>query len=128
PKEALNEGTGLFNLMRNLGGSFGIATVATVLSRRQQVHSARLNEQMSALNPNFQSRIQGIQQFMTGSGSDAGSAQQHSLGLLNGLLQRHATMKAFVDDFWLLGVLMLAMLPLLFFMRKPARDSEIVMH
>ncbi|MFI5175416.1 MAG: DHA2 family efflux MFS transporter permease subunit, partial [Terriglobia bacterium] len=46
PKEALNEGTGLFNLMRNLGGSFGIATVATVLSRRQQVHSARLNEQM----------------------------------------------------------------------------------
>ncbi|MGB7621265.1 MAG: DHA2 family efflux MFS transporter permease subunit [Terriglobia bacterium] len=128
PKEALNEGTGLFNLMRNLGGSFGIATVATVLSRRQQVHSARLTEQMSTLNPNFQSRIQGIQQFMTGSGSDAGTAQQHSLGLLNGLLQRHATMKAFVDDFWLLGVLMLAMLPLLFFMRKPARDSEIVMH
>jgi MFS transporter, DHA2 family, multidrug resistance protein len=126
PKESLNEGTGLFNLMRNLGGSFGIATVATLLSRRQQVHSARLTEQMSALNPNFQSRLQGIQQFVTGSGADAGNAQQHSLGLLNGLLQRNALMKAFVDDFWVLGILMLAMLPLLLLMRKPARDSEII--
>jgi len=128
PKEKMNEGTGLFNLMRNLGGSFGIATVATVLSRRQQVHSAHLSEYLNPLNPNFQSRIQGVQQFVTGTGSDAATAPQHSLGLLNGLLERNAAMKAFVDDFWLLGILMLAMLPLLLFMRKPAKDSEIVMH
>lgn len=128
PKEIMNEGTGLFNLMRNLGGSFGIAAVATVLSRRQQVHSAHLTEYINPLNPNFQSRIMGVQQFIAGSGSDPVTSQQHSLGLVNGLLERHAAMQAFVDDFWLLGVLMLAMLPLLLFMRKPAQDSEIVMH
>ena len=128
PKEKMNEGTGLFNLMRNLGGSFGIATVATVLSRRQQVHSAHLSEHINPLNPNFQSSIQGVQRFVTGMGSDAATAPQHSLGFLNGLLERNAAMQAFVDDFWLLGILMLAMLPLLFFMRKPAKDSELVMH
>ncbi|MBZ5537760.1 MAG: DHA2 family efflux MFS transporter permease subunit [Acidobacteriia bacterium] len=128
PRETMNEGTGLFNLMRNLGGSFGIAAVATVLSRRQQVHSAHLSEFINPLNPNFQSRVQGVQQFVANSGSGAATAQQHSLGLLNGLLERNAAMQAFVDDFWMLGVLMLAMLPLLLFMRKPAKDSEIVMH
>jgi len=128
PKEVLNEGTGLFNLMRNLGGSFGIAAVATLLSRRQQIHSARLMEHMSALNPNFQERFQGVRQFIQGTGADAVTAQQNSLGLLNGLLQRHAMMQAFVEDFWILGVLMLAMLPLVLLMRKPGKDAEIMMH
>lgn len=127
-KEKLNEGTGLFNLMRNLGGSFGIAIVATLLSRRQQVHSARLMEQMNSLNPNFQLRYQGVQQFIAGAGADPSSAHQHTVGFLNGLLQRNALMNSFVEDFWILGVLMLAMLPLLFFMRKPGKDVEIMMH
>jgi DHA2 family multidrug resistance protein len=126
-KEKLNEATGLFNLMRNLGGSFGIAIVATLLSRRQQVHTARLMEHMNSLNPNFQQRYQGVQRFIVGSGVDPITSQQHSIGLLSGMLQRHALMNSFVEDFWLLGIMMLALLPLVFLMRKPSRDVEVVM-
>ncbi len=127
-KERINEGTGLFNLMRNLGGSFGIAIVATMLSRRQQVQQAHLTDNFSPLNPDFQQRLQGVQQYVMGSGTDAVTSQQHAVGLLNGLLQRNALMNAFVEDFWMLGVLMLALLPLLFLMRKPDKDSSLVMH
>lgn len=126
-KEKLNEGTGLFNLMRNLGGSFGIAIVATLLSRRQQVQAAHLTEQMSPLNPNFQIRMQGLQRLLS-PGADAATAQTRAIGLLDALLQRNALMNAFVEDFWVLGVLMLGLLPLILLMRKPDHDAELMMH
>ncbi len=128
PKERLNEGTGLFNLMRNLGGSFGIAIVATLLSRREQLQQAHLTEQLNPFNPNFQARMQGLQRMAVAQGMDAAGAQHQAVGLLSGLMQRNAMMNAFVEDFWMLGVMMLALLPLLLFMKKPAENSEIVMH
>lgn len=128
PKEKVNEGTGWFNLMRNLGGSFGIAIVTTVLSRRQQAHSARLTEHLTVLNSGFQQSWNGAVQVMTQTGNDLVTAQQKAIGLINGLLQRNAAMMAFVDAFWLLGVLMLAMLPLLLLMRKPSNGANLMLH
>ncbi|MDD5541643.1 MAG: DHA2 family efflux MFS transporter permease subunit [Acidobacteriia bacterium] len=125
-KERMNDGTGLFNLMRNLGGSFGIAIVATTLSRRQQVQNARLGEHLNPFNPNFQWRLNAVQQGLASSGMDPASSHRTSMGFLQGLMQRQAYMNAFVEDFWILGVAMLAMLPLLFLMRRPKPGSEIV--
>ena len=60
PREKNNAASGLMNLARNIGGSFGISFVTTMLARRAQVHQVRLVEKLNAANPQFQSALRGM--------------------------------------------------------------------
>ena len=130
PKEKMNNATGLINLARNIGGSVGIANVTTMLARRAQVHQQILVSHVTPLDLPYQSAISGASHFLMQQGSSPTQALHQAQGLIYGNLVRQATMQAFVDTFWLLGLTFLAMIPLMFFMKtaKPHPAGPMAVH
>jgi DHA2 family multidrug resistance protein len=120
PKQRTNYATGLINLARNIGGSVGIAVVTTVLARRSQFHQQTLVGHMMPLDPAYQQALEGARQMLMTQGASAADALAQAQGLLYGMMQRQAAMKAFIDAFWMMGMIFLAMIPLMFFMRRTA--------
>jgi DHA2 family multidrug resistance protein len=118
PKERTNMGTGIINLARNIGASIGIAFVTTMLERRAQFHQVNVASHIDPSNPAYRAMITNTAARLASVGSDPALAQQQAHGLLYGLVQRQSAMLSFVDDFWLLGVIFLLMIPALFFMKK----------
>ena len=119
PREKIGSATGIFNLMRNLGGSFGIAIMTTLLAKRTQFHQSRLVEHINPYNPNYQQAYRGATNLMQAHGLPLTDAQHRAMGLLYGAVQRQATLLAFLDCFWLLGGMALVSLLLVFIMRRP---------
>src|SRR6059058_4623585 len=78
PKEEIGNATSLFNLMRNIGASIGIASVTTILSRHQQVHINNLSTHVTAYNPAAQSAIQAMTRSMMASGADLATATRQA--------------------------------------------------
>ena len=118
PKEKVNNATGLINLARNIGGSVGIALVTTLLARRAQFHQTVLVSHLTPFDARYNAALAGASQMLMTHGSNATQAASQAQGLLYGTLQRQATMLAFLDNFWLMGVLALVMIPLMFLMKK----------
>jgi MFS transporter, DHA2 family, multidrug resistance protein len=128
PREKNNAASGLMNLARNIGGSVGISLVTTQLDRRTQVHLHDLSRNLSASNPAFQSTLQGATRAMQAHGASAAYATQQAYALIEGTLQRQASMLAYIDDFRLLGISILAMVPLVFLMKKSKPGGGIAVH
>ncbi len=102
PKEKMGNASAVFNLVRNLGGSFGVALMTTQLARRSQVHHHHLAEQMTPYDPQLQEALQGMRGWLdlyAGMGQEHGIGQ--SLGLMYAELKRQAFMLAFNDVFFL---------------------------
>jgi DHA2 family multidrug resistance protein len=118
PKEKFNNATGIINLARNIGGSFGIANVVTLLSRRTQFHQGMLLSHMTPLDSAYRDMVNGSARVLFAAGSNFTDAQAQANGLAYGLLQRHAAMLAFVDDFWMMGLMFLILIPMMFMMKK----------
>jgi MFS transporter, DHA2 family, multidrug resistance protein len=128
PRDKNNAASGLMNLARNMGGSVGISVVTTMLDRRTQVHLTNLSANLSAGNPALQSMLQGASRAMQAHGASPAHAMQQAYGLLQAMVQQQATMLAYVDDFWLLGVAILAMIPIVFLMKKSSPGGGIAVH
>jgi DHA2 family multidrug resistance protein len=124
PKEEMGNATSMFNLMRNLGGGFGIAAATTFLFRRQQFHTHRLGEHVSLLNPQTQAFLAGTQSAMMRHGADPAAAATQSYVALWGTVQRQSAMLAFVDTFRAMAIVFLLVLPFLFIMRRPKHHRD----
>jgi DHA2 family multidrug resistance protein len=124
-QEKMGNATGIFNLMRNLGGSFGIATATTLLARRSQLHQGRLVEHLTPLDLPFQAWQHRIGEVLPGLPPNWQWWQ--STQPLAGLyleVQRQAQMLAFCDDYWFFTLVFLALLPLVFLMRRAPKVAE----
>ncbi len=132
PREKNNAASGLMNLARNIGGSFGISFVTTMLARRAQVHQVRLSENLSASNLRFQSALSSATSMYRGGGaspgSGAGTATQHAYALLQANVLSQANMLAYIDNFWMLGVVMLCLIPLAFLIKKTKPGGGMAVH
>ncbi len=129
PKEEMGNATSMFNLMRNLGGSVGIASATTYLFRRTQFHTNLLGANVTDLNARARMLSGSLQNSMIAHGSDPALASRQAYVALWNIVQRQASMSAFVDTFLALGVVFLLMLPLLFVMKRPrGRASGAAMH
>lgn len=124
PREQVGASTGLFNLVRNIGGSFGIAIITTLLSQRAQFHQARLVEHITPYNPIFQDAMQRAIKGLISAGQSAINAQQMFLGIAYGQVLRQAMTMSFIDCFWLLGIVMIVLIPVVFIMRRPPRQAR----
>jgi len=126
PREKSNSGTALINLSRNLGGSVGIAVVTTLLARRVQVHQALLVSHLTPYDWQYRAALHGATQVLLERGVSAGQAAAQAQGMLYRLLVRQATMLAFVDNFRILGMAALAVIPLVFLIKKvqPGQRAE----
>jgi DHA2 family multidrug resistance protein len=119
PREEMGNATSMFNLMRNIGGSMGIASATTYLFRRQQLHTHLLAVDVNPYSPQTRTFLRGVESAMIVHGSDTHTAVSQSYGALWGMVERQAAMLAFVDTFLAMAVVFLLMLPLLFIMKRP---------
>jgi DHA2 family multidrug resistance protein len=119
PREKMGYATSLFNLMRNIGGSVGIAVTGTMLARHSQSTTALLGANVTAYNPASQSLIYQMQGAFMAAGADAVTASERAYAALFGLVQRQATMVSFVGIFQLMGVIFIALIPLVLLMQRP---------
>ncbi len=120
-KERMGNATSIVNLMRNIGGSFGIASMTTLLSRRSQWHQNHLAEHVSAADQALQQTLGQYTAYFNLQGADPATAVQRAYGAIYLQLQQQAAMLSFVDVFWVMGVVFLVVLPSLFLLR----DSRI---
>ncbi len=118
PKERMNYATGLFNLARNIGGSAGIATITTLLARRGQYHQTVLVANLTPYNPAYRDALQRTSMLLQAHGSSVPDAGGQAQALLYGNMLRQSNMLAFSDGFWIMAVLFLAIIPLMFLMKK----------
>lgn len=117
--EAMGNATSLFNLMRNVGGSIGIATVTTLLARLQQVHVNVIGAHVTPYTPETQRLLTGLPALFVARGADVTTATQQAYGVLMGLVQRQAALLAFLDAFRLLAVIFLVITPFVLLMGRP---------
>jgi DHA2 family multidrug resistance protein len=119
PRESMGNATSIFNLMRNIGGSLGIAVATTVLARRQQLHTTVLGAHVDAYSPQARALLDQLRAAFVARGADLVTATQQARAAAFGLVQRQAAMLSFTDVFRLMAVLFVSLLPLLFLMRTP---------
>ncbi|MFN7993533.1 MAG: DHA2 family efflux MFS transporter permease subunit [Bryobacteraceae bacterium] len=117
-KEKANNATGLINLARNIGGSAGIAMVTTELARRSQLHQQILVAHVTPYDFRYREMLHGITRALVAKGSSAVDAAHQAQGVIYGMVQREAAMKAFVDNFWMLGLIFLAVAPVMCLMKS----------
>ncbi|MGB9454810.1 MAG: DHA2 family efflux MFS transporter permease subunit [Bryobacteraceae bacterium] len=116
-KQEMGNATGIYNLMRNIGGSVGIAVVTTLLARGAQVHQSILAGHLSAGNLVLQRDLNALQQGVT-----SGSTHQ-AYGLIYAEVVRQSTLLAYMDNFQLLAALALATMPLILIFQR-VRKTE----
>ena len=117
PKRRIGNASGIFNLMRNLGGSIGISVSTTFLARMTQTHQANLVAHMTPYDPVFQQRLAALTAGL-GQYSAAPQAQAQAYGLLHGILLQQANLKAYVDMFSWTALLMVVCLPGAWLLKK----------
>ncbi len=121
PREKMGNATSIYNLMRNIGGSFGIASMTTFLARRSQVHQDQLVAHITPYDPTLRNLMRGMKGWFMSQGSNSAEATRQSLDAIYGMVQQQAALLSFVEAFWVMGVIFLAMLPLVLLLRN-ARD------
>ena len=120
PKIVQRSTSGLFNMMRNLGKSVGIAVVGTLLTRREQVHFNRLGEAVSLYSPD-QQRIDQLTQFFVSRGTDLSTAQNQAIASISNIVRREAYVMAYNDCFYFIGItLLISGIAILFFKKVKA--------
>jgi DHA2 family multidrug resistance protein len=108
----------LFNMTRNLGGSIGIALLATALTKREHFHSARLGESVSAYAAPTQLRLEQLTQAFIANGIDPATAANQAIAALDRIVRREAYVMAYNDGFLIIGVTLLACIGAIWFADK----------
>jgi DHA2 family multidrug resistance protein len=116
--------SGLFSVVRNVGGSVGIALTTTWLSRQTQAHMATLIGHVTPWSAATADRLARLQDAYLAGGVDADTARRQAIRHLYDEVHRHAEMGAFADDFLRLASLFVVALPLVWFMRRPAHTRR----
>ncbi len=115
--EQNNQASGLINVARNLGGTFGISLTQTLLSQREQWHQSRLAENLNGLNPVYTQALVNITHTLQAQGLSAAQAASTAPGVIYQSLQKQAAMLSFVDAFHALMLVIIVLFPTLFLMR-----------
>ena len=123
PAEEINNASGLYNLMRNLGGAIGLAAIDTAFTARYDLHYARLSEAVSAARPGVPERLAELSAHFQATIPDVARANLAALKLVVGMTRREALTMTYNDMFMLVAavfVLSLALTPLL---RRVGRNA-----
>jgi DHA2 family multidrug resistance protein len=128
-REEMGNATGMFNLLRNIGGSVGIALAATLLARYSQFYQTTLSTHATQYNPVWQMRISELKQGLIAKGLSTSQADQTSLGMLYGAIQKQAASLAFNHIYFIVGLAFLLIIPLLLMLKRPEhQDGPPAMH
>lgn len=128
PRHRLSDATGLNSLLRQTGGSVGLALFATLLTRFMIKTRGGLLSHFSQSSPAMASRMAAIQRMLQSRGLDAIAARQTAARMIDGQLRQQAMMLSFEKLFYLAGILFLCVLPLVYFLKAPKAGEKIDVH
>jgi DHA2 family multidrug resistance protein len=118
PNEEIGNASGLYNLMRNIGGSVGISIVNTIVARHEQLHRNELVHSIAPTNLTFEARVTGLRHYLEAQGVPAGDALQKAYGLVNAQLLQQSRLWAYVDDFRYMALVCFLCIPIVFLLKK----------
>lgn len=118
PKDAANA-SGLFNMLRNLAGAIGTASLETIITKREQFHSNIIGQSVTVYKDNVRQRIAEMTNYFMSHGiSDIATAQHKAIVALGNIVKRQALVMAFSDTFAVIGVMLAIAAVALIFARK----------
>ena len=118
----------IINMMRNIGGSVGIALMTTFIARRQQYHQNMLVEHVTPYSTQTGRMLQHLQQVYQGAHAGAADALHQAQAQLYAMVQTQASVLSYIDAFQVMGILLLTMIPLVLLLRKPGRGAQPAAH
>ena len=110
----VGQGTGLNNMMRQLGGAFGIATLTTIIHIRQGVHRDNLLVNINQYNNAFTQRFNMLVQNFEAKGSSLSDATRMAYQAIEGAVIKQTLLLTYADAYWISGLVMLFSIPLLY--------------
>jgi MFS transporter, DHA2 family, multidrug resistance protein len=122
-REESGDAAGLYNMARNLGGSVGLAIIGTLIDRRETFHTAVLRESITSNSLIGQERIAASAGNFFAQTGDMAYAKMQALGQIAAQIQIQSMVITFSETFWLLGIALLACIPLAFLLKKPQHDA-----
>lgn len=128
PVEMRAGAVGLFALIRNEGGSFGTSIIQTILDRREQFHTLRLNEYLDRFNPAVVSYLNQMTSMFRGDNYGPVVSKEMALASLSNLRNQQANGLAYFDCFWLMGALCLILAFGVFLMKKAVAEKGAMIH
>ncbi len=123
-RSQMTAASSLFTLSRRVSGNIAYAMLATMLARRSQVHRSELVGTFNRTNPTFRSTDARFRSLLSGYGIGATQSQRSDLAMLSQVVNNQSTMMAYNDCFWLMAVMLVAVLPFLFLLPKTGVPQE----
>jgi DHA2 family multidrug resistance protein len=117
PQDQIGNASGIYNLMRNTGGSVGISILAFLLARGSQVHQAYLTAHTTQYDPAFQQLVEQIKSTMAGA-VDNMTATQQAYQTIYGMVVKQAMVLSYLDCFWILTVMCALCIPAAFLFKR----------
>ena len=112
PADKTDQISAFINLARNIGGSVGISLVTTWLARRAQFHQNVLVGEITPYDHQYNALVQSLTEHFAQMGAGIEAARQQAVATIGRLVSEQAQIMAYLDDFWLLGVIFAALIPL----------------
>jgi len=116
--EEIGNASGLYNLMRNIGGSIGISVVNTIVARHEQLHRNELAHSLAPTSLTLGMQMERLRQYLQASGASSADALRRASGLINVQLSQQARLLAYVDDFRYLALVCFFCIPVVFALKK----------
>lgn len=116
--EEIGNASGLYNLVRNIGGSIGISVVNTIVARHEQLHRTQLSASLNVARPAVEGSLHGLQNYLSAQGSSAADATQRAYALLAVNLNSQSRLWAYVDDFRYMALVCFCCVPIVFALKK----------
>lgn len=123
--QEIGQGAAFTGMMRQLGGSFGIALITTFLSRQNVVHGANLVSKLDYTNPAVQQRLHGIQAAFISKGKGANDALQAAYEAMSGMVSKQAAVLSYMDVFLYLGILFLLCVPFVIMVKGNKKKKKV---
>lgn len=129
--QEIGQGAAFTGMMRQLGGSFGIALITTFLTRQNMVHRSDLVSKLQVSDPAVQQRLHGIQQVLISKGMAADAAVKASYAGLDGMVTKQVAVLSYMDVFMYLSIMFLICVPFVIMVKgnkKKKIDISEAMH
>jgi DHA2 family multidrug resistance protein len=125
--EQIGNGSGLYNLMRNIGGSVGISVVQTMLARRSQYHQTEIVKNLSTTSVIWQQNVERLTHLFSGSGS-AVTAHSQAIIQIGMQVQQQAELYSYVDDFRYMALACFCCVPMVWLVKRVKAKADVPVH
>lgn len=122
--QQIGQGAAFTGMMRQLGGSFGIAMITTFISRRSMMHRSNLVSHMTTDNGLFQQKLNGMQQSFMAKGMTSDAALNSAYKLMDFSVSKQASVLSYMDVFLYLGILFLICIPFILMVKSNKEKGE----